>query len=389
MDILSPQSTSEVVDAIASAAAVNRKLEIRGGGGKARFGAPREAAILDMRGLSGVIDYDPAELVLTAWAGTPLADIRRLVAGQGQMLAFDPWDSATLYGGEEGASTIGGVVAAGVAGPGRISGGAARDHVLGFEAVSGRGESFIAGAKVVKNVTGYDLSKLMTGSWGRLAALTRINLKVLPQPPVARTIALHGLEDGVALSAMSAALGSPAEVAAAAHLSATAMDGEALTVLRLQGVEPSVRARSSYLMDMLGSYGACSPLSDDDAGAIWDAVRRVSALAASPVLWRVIVPPSRAVTFTAGLEGAAWLFDWGGNLVWVGGDVSPQAVREGAERAGGHATLVRCGVDADGTIPALHPRPAPIAALEARMRRAFDPAGLFESGRFSDMNDAD
>ena len=172
--MLEPRDAAELAEIVADAAARGRKLELRGGGTKADFGAPREAVVVSLAGLTGVVDYDPAELVLTVRAGTPLAEVQALVAAEGQMLAFEPW-------GEPGA-TIGGTIAAGVAGSRRVTAGSARDHLLGLMAVSGRGEVFVAGAKVVKNVTGYDLPKLMAGSWGRIGAMAELTVKVLPVP---------------------------------------------------------------------------------------------------------------------------------------------------------------------------------------------------------------
>ena len=209
-----------------------RPLRLRGGGSKDAIGRETDAAVVDMRGFAGVVDYDPPELVLTVRAGTPLAEVQALVAGEGQMLAFDPFDHAAILGGAPRA-TIGGVIAAGVSGPARLSRGAARDHLLGFTAVSGRGEKFVAGAKVVKNVTGYDLPKLITGSWGRLAAITELTLKVLPAPQTQRTLVARGLDPAAAVAAMARAMGSAAEVSAAAHL--PAWQGGPVTALRLDG----------------------------------------------------------------------------------------------------------------------------------------------------------
>lgn len=391
MQIFTPQSNEDVAEVIAAAGREGRKLELRGGGTRAQFGSPRTADFVDLRGFSGIVDYDPPELVLTVKAATPLAEIRALVAAKNQMLAFDPWDDAALYGGKPGGSTIGGVIAAGVGGPMRIGGGAARDHLLGFTAVSGRGEIFSAGARVVKNVTGFDLSKLVTASWGRLAALTEVTLKVLPQPPVARTLALHGLTDAQAIAAMSAALGGPADVNAAAHLPGGIEGGTALTLLLLRGVAPSVAARSDHLRSALADWGMASVLGQADADAAWSTVREVRPLAGSDVLWRLIVPPSQAVTALAKLAdaGSRHVIDWAGNLIWLSGEADPAVIRAAAAAGGGHATLVRAPAAMRATVSTLHPRPAVMVALEGRVRGAFDPHGLFETGRFGGVADAD
>lgn len=375
-----PSDAGEVRDAIADAVRDGGRIAIRGGGSKDGVGRDcPDATILDMSGLAGGIDYDPPELVLTAGAGTPLAEIQALVAGEGQMLAFEPFDHGPLFGRAAGAATIGGVIAAGVAGSQRLAHGGARDHLLGFEGVSGRGEAFVAGAKVVKNVTGYDLSKLVTGSWGRLVALTAVTLKVLPRPRKRATVAVEGLGVAEAVAAMARAMGSPAEVSAAAHV--PAQGGWAShTVLRVQGFGPSVAARAQLLEAALPG---ARTLGDEDAAAVWEQLRTLAPLADSLVLWRVNVPPSAAPALVAAAEaqGARWLIDWAGGLVWIGAG-EPGAIRAAAQAAGGHATLVRAPEAIRATTPALHPQPSAVAALEERVRRAFDPAGVFETGRF-------
>lgn len=350
-------------------------FRLRGGGSKDAIGADTDAAVIDMRGFSGVVDYDPPELVLTVRAGTPLAEVQALVASEGQMLAFDPFDHAALLGGTPGQATIGGVIAAGVAGPARLSRGAARDHLLGFTAVSGRGERFVAGAKVVKNVTGYDLPKLVTGSWGRIAAITELTLKVLPAPRIRRTLVADGLDPAAAIATMAGAMGSGADVSAAAHL--PAWEGGAVTAIRLDGFPDSVQARTETLGRLIEGLA----IVEDDAG-LWEAVCHASPLPADKPLWRIIVPARGAPALIAGLPGADWLFDWAGGLVWLASDADPQAVRATAAALGGHATLVRADAAIRAAVPALHPQPAPLAALEERVRRAFDPAGVFETGRF-------
>jgi glycolate oxidase FAD binding subunit len=386
MTSLAPTSADELRDAIADAARAGTPLEIRGGGTKAAIGAPRNAAILDMSGFSGVVDYDPAELVLTVKAGTPLAEVQALVAGEKQMLAFEPWDHGPLFG-QPVTATIGGVVAAGVAGPRRVTGGGARDHLLGFEAVSGRGEYFVGGAKVVKNVTGYDLPKLMAGSWGRLAAMTQLTLKVLPRARMVVTLAADGLDRREAHAAMARALGSHAEVSAAAHLPAEVNDGAALTLFRVAGFEPSVEARAALLPDLLRDHGSLRRLEPAEASVLWDAVCHAAPLG-DGTLWRVQVPPSRACAVIDALEpaGARWLFDWGGGLIWLRFEGDTALVRRAAEEAGGHAALVRASAEMRARVPAQHPRARGVMALEERVRRAFDPAGIFETGRFLDAD---
>lgn len=386
MTVIAPTTTDDLAAAISAAAASGARLELRGGGSKAEIGSARDATIVDMRGFSGVVDYDPPELVLTVRAGTPLVEIETLVAREGQMLAFEPWDHGPVFGRAAGAATIGGIVAAAVAGPQRLSMGGARDHLLGFEGVSGRGEPFVAGAKVVKNVTGYDLPKLIAGSWGRLVALTQVTLKVLPRPRAQATMVIESLTPPQAHAAMAQAMGSHSEIAAAAYLPAAVNNGQALTLFRLQGVAPSVDARCGFLPELLKDHGRAYRLNESDADTLWRAVRDVAPLAGDAPLWRVNVPPSSGCAVVAALEplGARWFFDWAGGLVWLTFDGDPVLVRQAAEHALGHAMLVRAPSGMRARVPAQHPRSSGVAALEARVRRAFDPAGVFETARFGD-----
>jgi glycolate oxidase FAD binding subunit len=386
-----PATTEDLRDVIADAARSGAKLDIRGGGSKRDIGAPGLGVVLDMTGFSGVIDYDPPELVLTAGAGTPLAEIQALVAGHNQMLAFDPFDHGPILGAPPGAATIGGVIGAAVAGSRRVSRGGVRDHFLGFHGVSGRGEAFVGGAKVVKNVTGYDLPKVFAGSWGRLAALTEVTLKVLPAPREQATRALLGLSPVQAQAAMARAMGSQAEVAAAAHVPAALRLAGSLTVLKIEGFGPSVAARCHLLDQLLADAGPVIALPPEDAQAIWSDLQTLRPLADAPVLWRINVPPSRACALLEALEpqGARWLLDWAGGLIWLAFTGDPAVVRGLAQTAGGHATLVRAPEEMRRRVPALQPQPPAVMALEARVRRAFDPAGVFETGRFLDDSDAD
>jgi glycolate oxidase FAD binding subunit len=376
-DAIRPDSADALAAIVAEAARDGTRLRLRGGGSKDAVGAPtQDTRIVDMRGFSGVVDYDPPELVLTVKAGTPLAEIQALVADKGQMLAFDPFDHGAILGGAVGEATIGGIVAAGVAGPTRVSRGAARDHLLGFVGVSGRGERFVAGAKVVKNVTGYDLPKLITGSWGRLAAITELTLKVLPAPRVRLTLGITGLDPAAAISAMARAMGSAAEVSAAAHLQD--WDGAPLTAIRLDGFPSSVEARAAILMRLVDGI---APLADEEAARLWPAITTAAPLPAGVPLWRIIAPAAQMPKVMAAVHGA-WLLDWAGGLLWLASADDPQAIRAAATQAGGHAMLARADAEMRAVVPALHPQPKALAALEERVRRAFDPAGVFETGRF-------
>ncbi len=387
---LSVSSAAEAASAILDAASSGEKLEIRGRGTKAAIGKPERAGrVLDASGIAGIVDYDPAELVLTLRPGTPLAEVEALLAQRGQMLAFEPLDLAPVLGAGLGAgatATIGGTVAAGLAGARRLTRGGVRDHLLGFTAVSGRGEIFVAGGKVVKNVTGYDLPKLLARSWGRLALMTELTLKVLPAPREQETHVIRGLSPAAAYAAMARALGSQAEIAAVAYVPAQAPLAS-VTAFRFEGFAPSIAARVPMLAAALAGQDI-EYLSD--GLSFWAELRDVSALGGAAQLWRIILParemPRLAELLDA--ERAAWLADWAGGLIWAGWKGAPQILRDAVFSLGGHAGLVRADAETRSRVPAFHPLPPLLASLEARVRRAFDPAGVFENGRFEDQLDA-
>jgi glycolate oxidase FAD binding subunit len=330
-----------------------------------------------------VVDYDPQELVLTVRPGTRLADLEDQLTANRQMLAFEPFDHGPIFGRPVGAATIGGIIAAGVAGSRRVSAGGARDHVLGLRAISGRAETFVAGAKVVKNVTGYDLPKLAANSWGRLFVITELTLKVLPRPETSATIGVRGLTVAAAVRLMALAMGSQGEVAAAAHRPSGA-GGGGLSAFRLEGFGPSVDARLHYLELLLEPHGEVQRLDAAEANQYWSDLQTLGSLDRTLPLWRVNLVPSAAPEFLEAVEAAeeSFLLDWAGGLIWLVSERDPAKVRSAAAAAGGHAMLVRAPTNMRAATSAFHPQPAGLAALEARVRRAFDPASLFETGRF-------
>ena len=284
-DVLKPATEAELCDIIAGATA---PIEIIGSGTKRHLGRPvQAAATLDLSGFSGVIAYEPEELILDVGAGTPLAEIEQMLAERGQQLAFEPPDFSALLG-SAGKGTVGGLVASNLSGPRRLKAGAVRDHILGIHGVTGAGTAFKAGARVVKNVTGYDMPKLLTGSYGTLAVLTSVILKVLPAPETEETVVLTGLDDAQAVEAMSLAMQSPCEVSAAA-----ALPGEAV-YLRLEGIAPSV----AYRRDQLGRIlkRPIEVMAAKSSGATWAAIRDGAMFAGNPdhTLWRLSVAPSDA-----------------------------------------------------------------------------------------------
>jgi len=380
-----PADAGELAAVVAAALAQEEPLELVAGGSKRGLGRPLQLPhVVDLSAFAGIRLYEPEELVLTAGAATPLDEIEAALEAKGQMLAFEPPDWRALYGGG-GRQTLGGVLACNLAGPRRIRQGAARDHFLGFDAVSGRGEAFKAGGRVVKNVTGYDLPKLMAGSYGTLAALTEVTVKVLPRPEATRTLVLAGLDDRAARRAMSAALNSSHEVGGAAHLPGAV----ARTLLRVEGPVPSVAARADALTLELASFGAVDVLGDGASLALWREVRDAAPFAALPerALWRVSVAPSDGPALVERIADKVDLrhfYDWGGGLVWlaVGGaeDGGAAAVR-GALGAGGHATLVRAPDAVRAAVDVFQPQPAALAALTARVKDGFDPRRILNRGR--------
>ena len=263
-DTLKPRNAPEVEQAVQWALAEDKTLEVIGGGSKRAIGrAAQWDATLDLSSLSGMTLYEPAELVLSAKAGTPLVEVETLLAANAQELAFEPPDYGLLLGVPPGAGTIGGVIAANLSGPRRLKAGAARDHFLGVTAVSGRGETFKSGGRVVKNVTGYDLCKLLAGSWGTLAAMTDVTVKTLPRAEMEETLLVLARDDATAAMAMTAAMGSYADVSAAAYLPSGPASrvgelhgvGTGATAFRLEGVAPSVAHRKDLLAKVLAGFG--------------------------------------------------------------------------------------------------------------------------------------
>jgi glycolate oxidase FAD binding subunit len=387
---LKPRDTRETCEAVKWAAAEYTPLEILGQGSKRALGRPVQAAqVLDLSDLNGVDVYEPAELVLTVKAGTPIADVEALVAQSGQELSFEPMDYGPLLGEAPGRGTVGGVLAANLSGPRRIKAGAARDHILGMEAVSGRGEIFNSGGRVVKNVTGYDLPRALCSSWGTLAVATTVTLKVNPKPETSASFCLTGLSDEDAVKAMCAAMGSSAEVSGAAHLPVGIEGRESRTLLRLEGFATSVDYRFDTLKKLLAPFGAPTRIGNDDSAVLWARVRDVLPFAGgrTPV-WRISVSPASGADLVAQLRNKLDLqafYDWSGGLVWLNcldGEVHDVPIRAAvADYGGGHATLVRADAPVRASVPVFQPQPDALAALARRVKEQFDPHGILNPGR--------
>jgi glycolate oxidase FAD binding subunit len=390
-----PATEAEVAEAVRAAAAQRRPLEIVGGGTRRALGRPVAGEALVTAGLAAVALYEPAALTLVAGAGARLSAIEAMLAAEGQRLPFEPMDHRALLG-SAGEPTLGGVVACGVSGPRRIQAGACRDALIGVRFVDGRGAVIRNGGRVMKNVTGYDLVKLMAGAHGTLGVLTEVAFKLQPIPETEATVTLTGLGDAAAVGALSAALGSPYDVTGAAHLpegSGGSSAGAALTLVRVEGFARSVAYRAAALRDALAARGEAAVEADPArSAALWRAVRDAAPLAGRPgAVWRLSVKPSDGPAAVAALRAAgvarAALYDWGGGLVWLqtpsDGDAGAAAIRAEIARRGGHATLVRATEAIRRAVAPFHPEPAPVAALSAALRARFDPAGVLNPGRMA------
>jgi glycolate oxidase FAD binding subunit len=408
VDTLKIRDAADVEQVVRSALASEQPLEIIGHGSKRLIGRPMVTnALLDLSALNAVTAYEPNELIITVQAGAPLADVLSLIDSRNQQFAFEPIDTSLLLGGSD-MGTIGGMIGAGLAGPRRIKAGGARDHLLGAHAVSGFGDSFKAGGKVVKNVTGYDLCKLLAGSWGTLAVMTEVTLKVMPRPETERTVALRGLDDITANRAMTAALGSPFDVSGAAHvpnsafgaaasgvLSDLASSRRAITLLRLEGITASAVHRAAALREVLAPFGAAEIFEDAASAAIWSSVRDVQPFAAQGALgawpvWRIVCPPASGGALGQTLArdtGGDVLYDWGGGLIWAAlppkADAQAALVRTRVDAVGGHATLLRASEQIRRNVDVFHPQQGGLAALSERVRHSFDPKNILNRGRLT------
>ncbi|MEJ6403760.1 FAD-binding protein [Yoonia sp. 2307UL14-13] len=354
---MTPTTEQELSEIIAGS---NGPLRIRGSGTRAI--GRTDGADLSLASMTGITLYEPGAMTIVAKAGTPVAEIEETLAKENQRLAFEPMDHRTVLG-TQGEPTIGGVVAANVSGPRRIAVGACRDFALGVRFVDGSGTVIKNGGRVMKNVTGYDLVKLLAGSYGTLGVLTEVSLKVLPEVETSATLTLRGLDDKTAIRALSSVLGSPFEVTGAAHLAGT-------TMIRIEGFEASVAYRAGKLRDLLRSFGEAT-VEDAD----WTAIRDVRGLADQPGdIWRISTTPSAAADLVAQIDPKAVQYDWGGGLIWA---LTPEGtdLRTKLGAFDGHATLIR-----GKAAQTFHPEPAPLAAISQGLRAKFDPRGILNPG---------
>jgi glycolate oxidase FAD binding subunit len=395
--MLTPDSEAELAEAIGDAYRAEEPVLVCGQGSKqATMRSVQAARSVSTRKLTGISLYSPQELVLSARSGTTLAEIEARLAANNQHLIAEPPDYSGLLG-SAAPQTIGGVVAAGLSGPRRIAWGATRDHVLGVRAVNGMGETIRSGGRVLKNVTGLDLCKLLTGSHGTLAVMTEITLKVLPAPERRATLAIAGLHPARGVAALSAALGSPYAVSAAAYLPAEAVSrlpaiawlGDAVTLMRIEDFVPSVAYRAERLRADLAEYGAAEILDDGASRSVWASVRDAQPLPAfiDDAVWRVSVRPSAGPRVMEAVEvafGAKCFLDWGGGLVWIAGpatEAAHLAVCVAARRERGAWQLFRAPEALRRACEVIPPEPEPLARIGARVKLAFDPKSILNPGR--------
>jgi glycolate oxidase FAD binding subunit len=382
--LIAPADEAGIIAAVQAARAAREPLAIEGQGSKRGLLRPVQAArSLSTRGLTGVTLYRPAELIISARAGTPLAEIEATLAEKGQQLiAESPYLNGVF--GISAPPSIGGVVAANLSGPRRITWGATRDHVMGLRFINGAGEVIRSGGRVLKNVTGLDLCKLLSGSYGTLGVITEVTLKVLPAPEASATLLIETPDLASAVAALSAGLGSPYGVSAAAALP---VKDHVIAAVRLEDFAASVAYRMEKLCGVLGSFGTQRVIEDAESRAFWRGVREVEPLQVMPdeAIWRVSVRPSAGAQIAAAARaiGGRVMLDWGGGLVWVAASPSNEnhaAITEAARTQGGAAMLFRAPESLRLTVPVLPEEAAPLAKIGARVKEALDPGGLFNPG---------
>ncbi len=384
-----PDTEEGVARIVRDAMAAAAPLEIRGGGTRMGLGRPVQAArTLSLAALDSTVLYEPGELTLVAQAGMTLKAVEALLDSENQQLTFEPPDHRALLG-TGGEPTLGGAISVAASGPRRLRMGAARDALLGMRYVNGQGETLRAGGRVMKNVTGYDVPKLLCGAYGTLGIVTEIGLKVMPKSEIVQTVAIAGLPDGKAIAALAAALAMPCDVSAAAHLPETVSRelgfAHSATLLRVEGFETQATYRIERLTEALAPFGPVERIDSDP----WPAIRDAMMFAGDDrAVWRISMKATDAPLLVADLReriGAEAFYDWGGGLVWLaceeGRDASEGAIRQTLAGFDGHATLMRASDAVRAAVSVFQPESAPVARLSSGLKNAFDPAGILNPGR--------
>jgi glycolate oxidase FAD binding subunit len=399
-DLFEPNDEEQLAEAIAQAVSSQTPVEVCGAGTKRGIGRPLQtAARLSTEKLTGITLYEPSELVLSARAGTPLCEIESALAKNNQELAFEPVDLGPMLGQDADLGTIGAVFAANLSGSRRIQAGAARDHFLGMRAVSGRGEIFKSGGRVMKNVTGYDLCRGVAGSWGTLAVMSEVTMKVLPKAQATASLLFLGLTDQVAVDAMCAAMGTPFEVSGAVHLhkdfAKQLVDSDIMrrpstvTALRLENFKTSIDYRVGRLADALSAFGKIIELDNAGSEAFWGGMRTLSFLSKSdnPV-WRISTAPGNGAKLVSALTkrlNCHAAYDWSGGLIWLQSaptsDAGASEIRRVVAEIGGYATLIRADAGLRASVDVFQPLAPGVAALTAKLKESFDPSRVLNPGR--------
>lgn len=399
-DLYRPAADWELARIIADAAAGNVAVEILGSGTKRSIGRPIAAnAQISLRGMGGILLYEPNELVMTARGGTAVAEIEAALTKGGQMLPFEPVDLGPLLGKEAGQGTIGAVFATNLSGSRRIHSGAARDHLLGVRAVTGHGEIVRAGGRVMKNVTGYDVSRGLAGSWGTLAIMTEVTFKVVPRPAATATLALFGLPDEIGNEVLCKAMGTPFEVTGALHLQQSTTSrlwqsqirgvGKSATVMRLEASAQSIAYRTEKLRQMLKAYGDLIALDTAPSLEFWQEMQNLTVMQGSThPLWRISTQPKRGAEVVAAIARymeVEAVYDWSGGLIWLevpnSADAGATDIRRVLALHGGHATLIRANADVRGSVDVFQPLDPGVERLQRGLKYTFDPAGVLNRGR--------
>ena len=397
-----PESEQQALELVQWAVAENRTIDLRGKNTKHGFGLPVEAdCFVSMERLSGILEYHPEELVMTALPGTPKAEIQQELAKHNQHLAFEPPALNRMYQVED-EGTIGGIFMGNLAGPRRFKAGSARDHILGFRAINGRAETWKSGGKVIKNVSGYDMSKLIAGSWGTLSVVTELTFKVLPAPPVSRSLAVWGLSARLGTALMAQVISTPCETSGLAYLPGPALaaigqsgkpfPGETLTLIRLEGTELSVKERLQSINKWLPDACEYSVLDQSASITAWSLIGNTAPLQdrqRSPVILKVSLPPASAWNLTRIIDeqrGCIWYLDAAGGWLWVGicqdgREEKLDAIRREVNIIGGATTLYRAPADIKQRAGIYSFPDEAVRRLNGKIKNSFDPENIFNPGR--------